>query len=650
MRTEVEDEEDFAVSPIPGVILTDAMSELQVGGVSEEIALQINTTAIEYINPGHYSGCLMNLTINHLLIPLTEGIEGVTEVLVAPSTFGSSASCPSLEATDGDQMELVLILIMAPLFVVLLILLVMVAVACVCCMCHKQRRQKGKVELSGSSSIDYGNEPTSMIPYNDEGGEFHPDEDEDKKQRTIGEFHMRQASIDSPTITSSQRMQFPMPSSASQETGFHSDMHNLGGSSTDVKESDYSDEDDSTPPRSDSTNGTQSRHAVKRLNHTKRKQTRLRHESLTSTEEHVLNSLHLKESRVLSPSMEDNLDSCDALPKMVRPSAPLPLTPPTFEGEEDRLKSLSAAHVTPNNYWEEAYRMKPAVDTDEQSLHLSQLINEPLWVMESPSPCTSVVSSAFEDNRHFSRHHTFLSQGGVEDEAGLDNISMGTDDSINRYVRNPSSRQRAPNYNALPYHRYYQGRVPFSGRPGVPFPPHHHPVSLTPRDRLPPHQELPHIQPLSPPQHFPSSSARPGHVSHSKELGTSTFGKHPVNVPSPLLTDFSQGAPVSQPLAQPQSAEFSPMRHNFQNPHALAMSPKVSPAQLAGANGAVPSRVKPPMPRSNAHRPASQPLLDEEEQFDRLQPYYNFHQTSSWDGYLGDGTRRHKGKPPSVDV
>lgn len=645
LRTEVEVDE-FAVASIPGVILTNDMSELQVGGVSDEMAAHVNATAKDYNIPTQYSGCLINLTINNLLIPLDEAIDGVTEVFIAPNTFSSTTSCPSLYITDHIQLEFILTSAIPPASVLLVVIFLVVVVFC--CVCTRCRRRKSKFEVNGSSS-ELGNEPTSMVSYNDEGGEFHPDEDKDKKQRTIGEFHMTQASIDSPTITASQRMQFPMPSSPSQETGFHSDMPVLGGSSTDVKESDYSDADESTVPQSDNENGGQSRHAVKQMNHTRRKQTRLRHGSLTSNEEQVLDPLHLRETRVLSPSIGDNLDSLDALPKIVRPSAPLPLTPPTYQGEEHHLKSLSAAHVTPINYWEEAYRMKPAVDTDEQSLHLSQLINEPFWAMESPSPCTSVVSSALEDGRHFSRHHTFNSQGGVEDEAGMDNISMGTDDSINRYGRYSSNRQRAHNFNTPPYYRYYQGRIPFNSRSAVPFP-LHNPVGLPRREPLYPHQELPHLQPLSPSQHFSASSSPPGYMSQGKGSGRSPPRKPPTHVPSPLR-DYSQGSPRSQPLAQQEPGEFSPMRHNFRNSHALAVSPKVSPAQVAVANGDVHNHTELLGPVNDAHRPSSQPLLDEDETFDRLGPYYHFHQTSSLDRYLGNSTRPRKGEPSSaVDV
>ena len=642
LQTDAEGQE-FTVTPIPGVILTNDTSELQVGGVSDRMADHVNTTATDYNNPSHFSGCLMNLTINHLLIPLDEAINGMTEVLSAPNTFGNTAICPSLDTSAEEQLSTIIVIAPITAGIVVVFIVVLVVVGCVCCVCCKHRGKKGKFDVR-SSSGELGNDPTSMMTYNDQGGEFHPDEDEDKKQRTIGEFHMTQASIDSSTITSSQRMQFPLASSASQETGFHSDMPVLGGSSTDIKESDYSGEDESTLSRSEKKNG-----AVKRLSHTRSKQTRLRHESLTSTEEHVLDPMHVKDSRVLSPSIEDGLGSLDALPKMVRPSAPLPLTPPTYQGEEHHLKSLSAAHVTPINYWEEAYRMKPAVDTDEQSLRLSQLITEPLWLMESPSPCTSVVSSALEDGRLFSRHHTFNSQGGIEEEAGMDNISMGTDDSINRFGRNPSSRQRTPNYNTPPYHKYYTGRIPYSSRSAAP-PFHlHPPVGLPPpRDTLHTHQEMSHLTHFSSPQHFPSSSSPLEQMSQGKGAGRSAAPwRHPVNIPSPLR-DYSHGAsPTSQPLPPPQPAEFSPLRHNFRNSHALAVTPKMSPAQVAVANGGIHGQEEPPAPVNEVHyRSSSQPLLDNKETFDRLLPY---HQTYSLNDCLGNSNRPHKGRS-AVDV
>ena len=640
------EEDVFHPTPAPGIILTNNISELQVGGVSQEMAAFINATAEKYQLTPQYSGCLMNLTINHLLIPLDEGIEGVTEVELDSNTFGNNAICPSLGPTGNNQVEFILRVATPP---AALLLLIFCLVLIVCFVCVRCRRRRSKFDFKRSSS-DLGNEPTSMVSYNDEVGEFHPDEDEDKKKHMNGGiFHITQASIDSPTVMASQRTHFPALCNVSQETGFHSDMQVPGGSSTDIKDSDNSDADESNFNQSDNEGRIQTRHPAKRLSRTKRKQIRQRHESLTSTEERVLDPVRLRESRVLSPSIEDHLDTLDSMPKMVRPSAPLPLSPPTYQGEEHRLKSLSAAHVTPISYWEEAYRMKPAVDTDEQSLRLSQLINEPYWVMESPSPCTSVVSSAFEDGRLFSRHHTFNSQGGVEDEAGVDSISMGTDDSINRYARN-SSRQRTPNFNTPPFHKYYQGRGHFSGRGAMPFQ-LHHPFGPPHRDHLYPHQELPQFRPMSP-RHFTTDTHSPlGYLSSGKGSGRSTPRKLPANAPSPLK-EFSQESPNSP--GHIQQPEFSPMKHNFRNPNALAMSPKVSLAQLANgdvANGDVEGHMRLPEQVSNTHRPSSQPLLDEGESFDRLQPYHHFHQTASLDRCLSNSTKPRKGEPQgTVDV
>jgi hypothetical protein len=423
--------------------LSSATTKLYIGGVPSDLSNVFSVSPNkEGITAAPFSGCVNNLTLNNFRISLDTPIEDMVEQFAPLGTFSQDASSACSPPSTGPlttDPSLYLVVAVPAGGVVLLIILIVTVTVILCCCHYRCFRHKGTFNVGSLGSFGQ----SGVMQYHSEAGEFHPDEDEDTDKR----YHIRQTSIDSPTVNS---IRHHIPNSVSQETGFHEPPIVLGGSSTDIK-SDYSDADESTQPHSDDENRrrtTARGHQQKRQRvRVRRGDMRKRHDSLTSTEERVMNPLRLRDSEIRTPSLEGGLDVDNSLlGTHPRPKVPSPITPLHFQ--EDSLRSLSAPRVTPNHYWEEASRMKPAVDTEDHNLRLSQLITEQMWVMEPPSSSTSVVSSAVEDHHHLHHHPhgvyrptEFHSQGGVEEEANIDNLSHLTEDSVNHRGRGYKHRQ-----------------------------------------------------------------------------------------------------------------------------------------------------------------------------------------------------------------
>ena len=443
-------------------------SLLFIGGLpidrSDEI--KMSNTIIKNLSP--FKGCLKDLTVNHIKLSLSESQQQLTNISHSVKALSDAGQC-----NTQDESFIIYLIIGIPTAVSVLLVSAIVLLI-VCCCCVRYRKYKRIFTVNSNSSL--GHETASVVAYNDEYGETHPEEEEKRRHSGNEVFHMIQASIESPSLH--EAYHFHDHSNTSAETGFHSDMPLPEGSSTDIKDC-YSDE--STLPLSEgssSLNATShhrppSRALIRKVHSTNR-------DSITSTEASVMDPLRIRDSQagVLSPSLEDLTNSnqgneeSDVHDKRHEASPVQPV---------DMLKSLSAAHVTPNDYWEEAVRMKPSVDTDDRTLGLSQLLSEPYWLMEPPSSSTSVVSSAVEN-----RYGDVTVQGGVEEEAGTEHLSVVTDDTLN-YKTN--RHHHTPTYNTPPWRP--KGNYPHNNR--------HYPNYLP----HPPHG----IQPWSPTRHLPS---RPG--------------------------------------------------------------------------------------------------------------------------------------------